>query len=439
MANYRWVGNAVAVTQVDSAAVANTWATNDTATLSIGGKDFVVTVGSLTTTAQVATTIKQAFNGETLTDTTASCVPTIADGGAQAIPEFAEITASVSSSTVYFTGNDPGIPFTITASESTAGSGTFGAVSSVTACTGPNFANNADNWKDDSGTNGTPSSTDTIIINAGSTSILYALTALTNTGALEIELGYTGEIGLPDRNANGYDEYRTKYWRTDAASIIVGRGSGTGSRRINLNSGATQTALTVHGSGQPATGLDTAVNWQGTHASNAVTVLGGAVSIGYQPGAAAVVATLQQTASPSVPLNRVVCANMGSAITTFTQKGGESRVKSAITTATIYAGTFTWQGGGTLATLNLLGGTMYVYGSSTITTCTISGEAVLDFSRDGTSRAVTNRIERQTDKCKIHDPLKSVSSLVIDCNQCGNDLSGLDLGTNYSLTRGTVS
>ena len=76
MATRTWLGNAIDIAQKNTVTIANTWATSDTATLTINGKSLVVTIGSLVTTAQVATTIQQAVEGISFTDTTASVTPT---------------------------------------------------------------------------------------------------------------------------------------------------------------------------------------------------------------------------------------------------------------------------------------------------------------------------------------------------------------------------
>ena len=130
MANRRWLGKAKNVRQKDTITVALVWGTSDTVTITINGQDLVITIGANTTTAQVATTIKEAINGSTLTDTTASASPSIADGGGQGIAEFLEISASIDSATpsvVDIEGGQTGNadkPFTMTVTESTAGTGT---------------------------------------------------------------------------------------------------------------------------------------------------------------------------------------------------------------------------------------------------------------------------------------------------------------------------
>ena len=72
MATIRWVGSSLNRKQVSRITVANTWTAGDTYTLTIDNIDFILTIGTLVTTAQVATTIYQALTGTAFTDTTAS-------------------------------------------------------------------------------------------------------------------------------------------------------------------------------------------------------------------------------------------------------------------------------------------------------------------------------------------------------------------------------
>jgi len=109
------------VNQVDTVTIADTWAQNDTITLVIGSTTIVVTIGTLVTTAQVATTLQQAWENLALTDASASVTP--ASGGQENI-ETSAITATVSGSVVTFTNDVGGAAFTLTVTAATAGDGT---------------------------------------------------------------------------------------------------------------------------------------------------------------------------------------------------------------------------------------------------------------------------------------------------------------------------
>src|SRR3970040_2704259 len=107
MANKRWLGRAGAVAEVNTITIALTWAAGDTITVTINAEDLLVTIGTLVTTAQVATTLKQAWEGETFTDTTATVRPS---GGGPDFTEYSEITATVSGSVVTLAGDTAGGP-----------------------------------------------------------------------------------------------------------------------------------------------------------------------------------------------------------------------------------------------------------------------------------------------------------------------------------------
>jgi len=203
MATRRWFGDAVDVSQVDTITVANTWATADTCTLTINGKDLVLTVGTDTTTAQVALAIQEMVSNTTQTGTGNHTFSETGDN----IGEFAELTATVSGSVVTLT-SDKGVPFTLAVVEVTAGSGTS-VEATATAATGKNFFDNADNW---SGTT-VPVDDDDIVFDSGDVDLKYNIdqNGVTAT-SITIFQSYTGKIGLPETNSDNssltYREYR---------------------------------------------------------------------------------------------------------------------------------------------------------------------------------------------------------------------------------------
>lgn len=358
MATKNWIGNAVATKDVWTITVANTWATSDTGTITINGKDLVVTIGSLVTTAQVATTLKQAWESETFTDTTASKIP---QGGGTSIPEMAELTATVSGSTVILTADTAGVAHTISVSESTAGSGTL-SISHTTTASGPTYIDNVDNWAEGAA----PVSTNDVVIDRP-VSLLNAL----NQNAVALSSLTFGErfssssyAGLPLRNANGYEEYREDYFKIGATTVTCRAASG----RIKLDNGTGQTALSVYSTGTSTDTDRSAFQWIGTHASNVVNVYGGDVGIASNPGESATVATLRQTSGT------VKCGS-GATLTDVLKTGGTLSVKSSTTTLISNSGTTTVDGG-THTALTIGGGTTNVIGSSTVTTLRQAGGTV---------------------------------------------------------------
>ena len=120
--------------QIDTITIADTWAQNDTVTIDVGGTEVVVTIGTLVTTTQVATTIKQAWMNETLTDSAASYTP---DNGGQEKAITSRLTATnllttgAASAVVELRSQKDTIAFTMTATEVTAGDGSATAATTA--------------------------------------------------------------------------------------------------------------------------------------------------------------------------------------------------------------------------------------------------------------------------------------------------------------------
>jgi hypothetical protein len=374
-----FLGQAKQVVQVNTVTIANSWATNDTITITVAGIDFLVTIGALVTTAQVAVTLKEAFNGEELTDTTASSSPTHAQGGGVAIPQLSRITATVSGSVVTLTADDEGVPFMITVTENTAGSGTAtGAVG--TAATGKWFWSDADNW-----TGATvPVNGDDVIIDRA-LPILYGLDQSAVTLATLTVLGtFSGPdavIGLPRWNLAGYAEYRDDHLKIGATSVRIGVGDGSGSGRIKINFGSVQMTTEVQKTGQPLeTDGTPAVLLQGTHASNAADVQAGSVGFGFFAEATTLL-TLRTAAQANV-----ICGT-GCTLGTLTGEG-QLRVNSNVTTMNQNGGTWTISEAATIGTLNQKNGATLKHRSSgTISTANIGG--LVDCSDDASARTIT--------------------------------------------------
>lgn len=228
MATVRWIGNAQGVKQVTTIAVTGTWATNDTATLTINGKNVTVTVGTDVSTSNIADILARAVNGSDDTPNLLNDESRNVNG--QEVPEFTEVVASNSAATLTLTSATAGVPFTVTASENTAGTGALGSPTEATAATGPNFVDNAANY--DTGT--VPVTSDTLIFDSGSVDVKYALGHFrTNSIALTVykTTDYTGKIGLPAINANGYVEYRDRFLKlyTGGNAVEFQKGQGSAS------------------------------------------------------------------------------------------------------------------------------------------------------------------------------------------------------------------
>lgn len=139
--------------------------------------------------------------------------------GALALTDVAEMTADGA----LLTGTSPTIAVSTTIHGGPAGA--LGAVTAVTAATGKNWLSNPDNY--DGGA--LPVDNDTLYIDNGSVSILYALDHFRTAIDLNLVIStdWTGSLGLPLRNAAGYAEYRDRYFEPKADGKTVDFTEGT--------------------------------------------------------------------------------------------------------------------------------------------------------------------------------------------------------------------
>lgn len=415
MATPRFLGRALGVAQVVTGVVGGTVEVGDEFKGTINAKVFS---HSATTTVTTTTAAAFAAAWEALSSSL--------------YPEFAEVNATVVSSTVTLTAATPGKPFTVTLSTTEAGGGAADAQtfvqSTVTASSGPNSWSTAANWD----TGAAPTTGDTGNIDNTEIDILYDLSQAGATVlAMHVPMSFTGTIGLPKFNEDGttYPEYRTEYLTLDCTTWFIGAGQGQGSGRIKINSGTVQTTLNVYNMGSPADNDLEALLWKGTHASNAMTVNGEAtVGVAVFGGEVATLSTL------TVEGNARVRAGVGVTLGTVVVRGGELVANGAITSLTIYDGEVTMNGVGGLSGLTMFGGLLRYNTTGTLGGAPlVYGNAKIDFSGTPDTKTVTNPIDAyNTDP--VFDPDKTVSALVIDYN----GVSPIDaLGTHVRLTRGT--
>ena len=400
MATRRWLGHALDVYQRDTITIADTWAAADTVTLTIDNIDFVITIGSLVTTTQVATTIKEAFNGSpsTLTDTTASYTNSAnpnQSGGATAIPQFSDLEASSSGAVVSIHAKTAGRPFTLSVTENTAGTGTATEATATAATGAANFANQ-DNWS----ANTVPVDADTVSLGSGDADLLYSISqAAVSPAAINVTMGYSGKIGLPETNKQNaafpYREYLEDYLTMGAVAdaqtntITIGDGEGQGSQRIKIDTVDAQTILNVLNSGQRIETGVPAVLWKGTHASNVANISKGDVGIAALVGETATVATLTVAYRNNKQGDAKVYCGTGVTLTTINQSGGELRTASNVVTVNHFDG-FHKIDAGTVTTLNIDGGTVEYNGTGTCTNLKIGSNGTLDLSKGTGAVTFTN-------------------------------------------------
>tara|TARA_R100000808_G_scaffold1984_2_gene8420 strand:+ start:4546 stop:5865 length:1320 start_codon:yes stop_codon:yes gene_type:complete len=439
MATRTWLGNANPIKQVDTITIANTWATSDTCTITINSKDLVITVGSLTTTDQVATTIQEAIEltDESFTDAAAS--KNLTEGKSE-FPELMEVDATVSGSVVTLTATRAGHPFTISVTATTAGSGTA-TKATATAATGPHHFNNADNWSAAT----VPVTNDTMVFDHNSNSnLLYGLNTGVGTLTVYVDKGFTGNIGLPSINRQNssaiYSEYRDRHLATTYMTSYIGTGEGPMGGRVYLKS-MTMTAhihdtASADGQGNPA------VQLMGT-SNCTIDMDNGFAAVGLHAQDASVINGLEMVGGRL--LVGAGCTSQ-SASANIRCSGGEIVIDEAFSTTTPFdltmdGGTVDMRGGDPDAVVVRSG----VLRWSTLTdqsggSISLSGNGVIDFSanRSGVGQLAIQTVDRYSVNSRFVDPRGVCTAVVIDNNQI-SDLSGIIIGPNYRITRGSVA
>lgn len=127
---------------------------------------------------------------------------------------------------------------------------------------------------------------------------------------LEIQGRWSGKLGLPRTNAVGisYFEYRERYLGIWADRIKIGTGDGSGSSRMNIDTGTLPVSLqAIASGGQIESGVN-AVLWRGTNEDNEIEALGADVGIAIFPEESASFDVLKQRGG-TVTIGRNVTGN----------------------------------------------------------------------------------------------------------------------------------
>lgn len=146
-----------------------------------------------------------------------------------------------------------------------------------------------------------------------------------------------------------------------------------------LDFGSSNVNVEVLGSGSASTGQN-AINVVGSNLAT-VSIIGGSVGIATPLAKSSTVATLRV-------LGGSVWCGQNVTLTTLNMYGGSVLQQCSATTSTVYSGTLTTKGSGTITTGNLYAGTMRLNSTGTITTLNAYGGSIfLDGS--GLARTVS--------------------------------------------------
>ena len=322
-----------------------------------------------------------------------------------------------------------------------AGTQTFTVSSpNETEPTGPNWWDEPENWS--GGSN--PANGDIVFLKDCETPILYGLEDLSavTLAELHIDLSFTGNIGLADRDENDYFQYRPKYLKQPATLLFIGEGQGAGNSLTRIDTDSVQTTLLMYGSGSPQDSALPTVQWIGTHTSNVARISRGSFGAAVAAGTTAALATLQIGYQTDRDSDVEFYIGPGCDLDNVDISGGSGVIDLNVNA---------------MGDLVMTGGTVRVMGDNGADQVTLSGEAycffnttgtlggapnvadqaTLDFSQDMRAKTVTNPIEVHGPNARVIDPFEVVAGLVIDFNYTDVQVNNSALGNHVRLTRGT--
>jgi len=385
MANTYFTGEAIAVAQVDTVQIT----ADDAATtykITIGG--IVVSVsGTGTGVNDTATALQVALEASTH-------------------PYFEAIAFTVATDTVTMTASVAGCPFTATSSVA-GGAGTIGAVTSSTACTGPNHYDDADNWSGGA----VPVNADTVHIDSN-VNICWGLAQSAVTlGALTIYRN-TGKIGLAyDQFATSADgdsysstqvpEYRDHYLNTLVnGDVIIGRhlgpGDPAGSGRIKLDLGNQATTIQVEHAGASAEQYSPSVRLLTNCATTDLFVRSAEGGVGVAIDEPDETSTIRMVSISDDSTNTRAFTGPGTTITTWEQTGGDNILQvvaaGTATTVNVDGGILTTEGGNFTVTTGNVAADATLYPnhlSSGVEWTTLNNRGTIDTSKSNQARTIT--------------------------------------------------
>ena len=376
-----WLGAAIPVPEVKSYEFAGTWLATETATITINGKTLTLTAGTVVTVTQMAADMVDMINGAAANqDEGRSAL-------GSAIGEFAPLTATSDAGVVLITGADDGRPIgTVTVGHTSAG-GTFAASTpeTVTSGTGPNYADDIDNWSGDT----VPIAGDTIVFDHhAAAGPKYNMAMGIAPASIQVTDGFRYGIGLSQVNkdaaAHPFDEHLPTYMTfTSCADVRV---NAVNAASIRLDFGAAASAITVESTGRSSETGVPALLLKANHGSNSLNVVNGDVGVCVEAGSVGELGTLSigGQGAPSVK------TGPGVVLAAATVNSGSLVARSAITNLVVNGGTVEQIGAaiGT-TTLTINGGAFFPRSSGTHA-AVYQSAGIIDCTRDGQTRTVTN-------------------------------------------------
>jgi len=357
-----WNPTAPPVAQVDSLTVG---------AVALGGV-ITATVGIYPNQGSVSYTCTGSDTTSTAASALQALLAALQDG------RFQEIAWTVSGAVITATAQTAGTPFTLAASSSGGATLTRAA---VTANSSPNDAGNAQNWNRN-GQQQLPQNGDAVIVQNSAVSLLWNLGTLASVQFASYTRwqSFTGQIGLPPVNKNGYVEYRPQYLQFagppgGTLTMNLGPGqTGNGPSLERYNVGTQQTTLNLLGSGTAS--LDYAVYFLGSNVFNVLNVYAASIGVATLPGETASIQTATVlngatatfgagcTFSGTLTLNNSGAVLFDAPNTIYAQQSSQVVVESSgglqyPTVTAISGSTITWLSDGNISTLTLQTGATF--------------------------------------------------------------------------------
>ena len=344
--------------------------------------------------------------------------------------ELTEITfaGNATTATMTATAGVLGTPFANVSGGSSSGlvlSASLGAITTqhTTPNASPSDVNDPLNWlrvtSPAPGVRQLPQNGDVVVIANTAVPLLWNLDQLAAVQFASYQRwqSFTGTIGLPENNPNGYVEWRATYFKfvgpqgsvpAGGLAMVLGQGSvGGGPTRERYNVGSQLTTLTILGAGSPSD--EYGVRFLGVHTQNTVTLLGGvSLGIAMLPGE---ISTLNSSLVDGSGLLGIGPGVTWSSGATLTLLGGGAILNAAPTTLALSNGAQTVHAtdGLTWPTITAQNGSAMTWlAGGMISSLTMTTSSTLDKSQDARQLTITNST-MDGDSCSVNDPLNAIS------------------------------
>ncbi len=363
MATTFWWPDQVNTAQVDSLTVGGTPAAGNTISAVVG------------ISPNLATVTYTLVGGDTVNTAAAALQALLTNSS---IPQFKEITWTVSNAVITATAGTAGTPFSLAAS--VTGGGATLTRASVTANTSQSDVADSQNWLRNNA-HSLPLAGDDLIVSGSSVPLLWNLSSLSAVGLNSYQRwqDFTGQIGLLTVNPSGYQEYRPTYFKLGSnvvnLPVLIGQGVvGSGPTLERYDFGAARFTATILAAGGATDVYN--VRILGTYAANVVSVANGvSCAVAMQAGEVADLASATALNGASLSLGSGVVftgqltVDGARAVTNcapgtiLAQNGSQVIVQGLTLTYGVITAkqgsTFTWVSDSTISQLNLQTGSVF--------------------------------------------------------------------------------